>query len=923
MNEKENILDLIRQGYKKKNDKSEDIQAFLNILSADERERYLALTLDEDKEAFINNVMLSRSGALHQKISKVAIDQKIAKDIDEVTPENLKELLRTKKTDELERELGTGMNAIKREYVQKISKQYVEKRNKKSKNGNLDIYLNSDEFRHIDKMVEAKLFDNPAYKFSLIVINNASGTIDVFNDKMVESKRDYEINKLVFCNEKGMTPESYDAWQEYVKLSIKEECINTENGFDNIAKFDEKWHVDTFRKFYRKTKGFVKGETLVYESKFLQTLDDYDKETIGTSRNPTMGSILNEFDKGMLQVSSKTAEDIEAENIVGVSGGVNSSPRVLKGLEHRKKQLSEKVVVTPTEPEVKEDIKEHEVIETPDILKFFNKNQESEVVEETKKEEVSPTEATVEETVVVKDEENADVVSEIVVESTPTNSGIVDVVVNPDVKLRVFRNPDIEKDVIVKYVRQPDISILKNINDPKLRINAYKNSAVTSGYRLPLAYSGYDVILKKITDKSRLSHIYTMIDNMWNKRDLEQFVEMETLKIIYENLEFPTFDKHPTFKEFTTNLSLGDVPILIVTLAMTNIPEDEKGRIRLSFKNLRCTDPHCNEIIPLTEILIDLKDLFSKIYPYKNFKDRASKADNPDIDSAYRNTKSGELHLLTANDDDDICKYSIYYSRPTVYKDTTVERRSGEVNYSIVKEDLSERKDMYKEMYGLTGLDEYLIDMSYDGFQERSATLASNLAVLDSNSNEFTEEEFTAISKFIQNNATEIATVSELLETNYTNLARVFNLCKYIDVILVDTIDGEPIVKISDCQANMFDTIQTISQMPNKIINELIAKTNELGSDYKFEHDNVFYTSEDIKRRIDSDFIKKYSNNDNKEYIAYLKANNPNITQKHIDEAISEKERSFKQLLEGKCVCGNDTFFINYMTIVFFSIYNR
>ncbi|MGL5766528.1 MAG: hypothetical protein ACRCX8_12900, partial [Sarcina sp.] len=697
MSKKENVLELIRQGYKKKNDKSEDITAFLNILTADERERFLALTLDEDKEAFINNVMLSRSGALHQKISKVAIDQKIAKDIDEVTSDNLKELLRTKKTDELERELGTGMNAIKREYVAKLSKQYVEKRNKKSKNGNLDIYLSGEEFKHIDKLVEAKLFDNPAYKFSLIVINNASGTIDVFNDKMVESKRDYEINKLVFCNEKGMTPESYDAWQEYVKLSIKEECINTENGFDNIAKFDEKWHTETFRKFYRKVKGFVKGETLVYESKFLETLDEYDKETIGTSRNPTMGSILNEFDKGMVQLASKTSDDIEAENIVGISRGVNTSPKVLRGLEHRKKLLADKTPVSTPEPDKVEEVVPVEK-EPTDLLQFFNKKEEIvkeevvENVEEKKPEVVEAVEKEPEPVVIdIKDAEQ-EIVSEIIVESKPVNPGIVDTIVNPDVKLRVFRNPDIEKDVIVKYVRQPDISILKNINDPKLRINAYKNSAVTSGYRLPLAYSGYDVILKKIIDKSRLSHIYTMIDNMWNKRDLEQFVETETLKIIYENLEFPTFENHPTFKEFTSNLSLGDVPILIVTLAMTNIPEDEKGRIRLSFKNLRCTDPNCNEIIPLTEILIDLKDLFSKIYPYKNFKDRATKVESTDIDSAYRNTKSGELHLLTSNDDDNICKYSIYYSRPTVYKDNTVERKSGEVNYAIVKEDLSERK---------------------------------------------------------------------------------------------------------------------------------------------------------------------------------------------------------------------------------------
>lgn len=920
---KVDILSLIRKDVKKKETEGDDVKSFLKILTEEEKEQFLCLTLDTDKEEFINKIMLSRAGALQEKIKNISIDKKIAKDIMDVTSDNLRELLRTKKTEELEKELSTGMSQIKREYLSKYANVYVVKRNKRKSNGELDYLLNPDEHAELDNLVERKLCDNPSYKFSLLVINNASGTIDVFNDKIVESRRDYEINKLVFCNEKGMTPESFDEWQEHVRITIKNECIDEDGGFSNLQKFDDKWHKDTFKKFYKKFPGFVKGETLVYSSEFLDELEKYDDEMMAKTRKPVMVSILREFDAGMIKLAKKTEEDTTVESIVGVDSKRNTNTGVLSGIELRKRKLDKKKEEENKVPEIKEDpvaIKEPAIeVDEDDITKFLNlpKQTEEPMVKEVIVEDIQPE---VKEEVVV-----TEIPKPIVVEEPKIESKIIhETITNPDQKLKVFRSEEVETDVLVKFVREPDINVLRNINDPKLRMTAFKNSAVPAGFKIYLPYSGFEVIIKKLMDKSHLSYIYSMIDRVWDRKDLEQFIEQETLKIIFNCLEFPNFEKVITFRDFIKNLSVGDIPILMIAFAMTNIPEDDEGRIKLGFKSIKCTNTECGEVIPLTEIKIDLKDLFSKIYPYNKYKDLVKRSINyTEIDSAYRSTNSGELHSASMIDDDGICKYTVYYSKPTVYKDVTVETKASECNFDMIKEDIIERKEVYKELYGLSGLDDYLIDMSFESFQERSATLAANLSVTSNNADEFTEFEFESISKFIKDNMSQVTTISKLLETNYIEFSKVFNVCKFIDMVHVQAMDGTTIIKLTDCQGNLFNTIQTISQMPVKLVDELVRVTNELGTTYKFEHDNVFYTSDDIKSRIDKEFLKRYSKEDDATFIEYLKNNNPGVTQEQINMELIRKEDNFKKLSKGHCTCGNDTFFLNYMTIVFFSIFKR
>lgn len=919
------VLEKIREQTKKKIKEGDEIEAFIKILTPSEKIVFESLTMDKDRENFYNKVMISRAGALKDKLNMVSIDNKIAKNIMDITPDNLKNYLKDLKSEELEAELSTGINAIKREYISKASNKYVERRNKLNNNGTLNTYLTIEELENIKVFVESELMKNPAYKFSLLVINNASGTITVFNDKIVESRRDYEITKLAYCNEKGMTPESFDKWQEYVKRSHEEALLESETGFSNLGKFDRDWHVEAFKRFYKKDPKFGTEEK-VYESDFLNALDTYDNETLGASKNQITKTILEDFDNGMVKYNpaNRSETDIELERAVG--GVSTSAPKkdtkIASAIEVRKERLKNKIEHAVEAPVVVEKPKTK-------ITDLYNK--QSEVVKDvinvelddmrnTTNEEETIIEEAIEE-FVNKGEpiedielEEIDVVKEPKIEVTHE-------IINPDLKLKGFRNKEVEEKVLVKYTRKPDLSLLKTINNPKLRVTAYKNSAVVNGFRLYLPYSGFEVIIKKIQDKSRLSYVLSMVQDVWNSQeDIDSFIEEETLKIVFENLEFPNFQSEVTFKMFIQNLSEGDIPTLMVAFAMTNIPENKDGRVLLDFTSLRCTE--CRELMPVTPITLDLKDLFSKIYPIAEFKRSSQSAmQYDDIERAYRATDNGEIHLLEANDEDGICVFKIYYSRPTIYKNSTVSSKEAEANFNIVKDDMIERDHIYKELHGIEGLSDYIKDMSYNDYLEKTSVLATYIAMLGGGADEVSEKEIEAMKKFMSENMAQINVISKVLQNSGAKLQPVLNICKYLDAVVVSTVDDEIVTEIETCQEDLYETLSVLSTMPKALIDRLTEETMRLGSTYKFEHENVYYTADEIKNRISKEFITNYSPSKTKSYVEYLKSNNPNITEEEIESNVALREESYKGLLKGKCTCGNGSFYINYIVIVFFSTF--
>lgn len=920
------VLDAIRESTRNKSDVDKELEAFINILTPSEKETFATLTMDKDKENFYNKVMISRAGALKDKLNMVSIDSKIAKDIMDVTPTNLKNYLIDLKSDKLEEELETGIAAIKREYTAKASRLFVERRNKLDRNGKLDILLTLEELDHIKLFVESELMKNPAYKFSLLVINNTSGTITVFNDKIVESRRDYEITKLAYCNEKGMTPESFDMWQEYVKRSHNEALLESENGFSNLPKFNKEWHVEAFKRFYKRDPKF-KTDEVVYKSSFLEALDTYDNETLSKSTNQVTSQILKDFDEGMVKynAANRSKEDIELEMAVGpVSRSIpKKDPKMLSAIEARKEKLKEKTKIQ----EIKEPVAE---IKKSKISDLYNKQDREDTMkeilpdikhmninEEAVYDKVEEESYETEETAIVEE-----VIDKIEIVEEPEDNSVIHEVVNPDSKLKVFRNKEVEENVLIKYSRKPDLSLLKTINNPKLRVAAYKNSAVVNGFRIYLPYSGFEVVIKKIQDKSRLSYIFSMIADTWDSQDdIDTFIEEETLKIIFDNIEFPNFQDEITFKRFVQCLSEGDIPILMVAFAMTNIPENKDGRVLLDFTSLRCTE--CKELLPINPISLDLKDLFSKIYPLNEFKKSASKASQfEDIDSAYRSTKNGEIHMLESNDDDGICKFRVYYSRPTIYKNSTVSNKEAEANFNIVKDDMIERDSIYKELHGIEGIGEYISNMTHSDYLDRTATLATYITMLAGSASDVTDDQIAVMKVYLEENMSQLNIISKVLQNSGVKMQPILNICRYLDAVLVVTNDGEEIItEIESCQDDLYDTIAVLSTMPKALIDRLSKETMELGSTYKFEHENVYYTYNEIKGNITKEFLDRYSPSRTVEYTNFLKNENKNITDDEIEEHVAIRDGSYKNLLKGKCSCGNESFFINYIVIVFFSTF--
>lgn len=920
------VLDKIREHTKKKIKEGDEIEAFIKILTPAEKSVFETLTLDKDKENFYNKVMISRAGALKDKLNMVSIDNKIAKNIMDITPENLKNYLKDLKSEELEAELSTGINAIKREYIVKASNKYVERRNTFNTNGSLNTYLTIEELDNIKVFVESELMKNPAYKFSLLVINNASGTITVFNDKIVESRRDYEITKLAYCNEKGMTPDSFDKWQEYVKRSHEEALLETEAGFSNLGKFDKDWHVEAFKRFYVKDPKFGTEEK-VYTSAFLDALETYDNETLGSSKNQVTKTILEDFDNGMVKYNpaNRSETDIELERAIGAPAvsAPKRDTKIASAIELRKEKLKHKIESKEETPVIVEKPKSK-------ITDLYKK--QNDTVKEVLNVEVDDMRnMSIEEEKIVNEAEEefiatGETVSDIVVEDieeviTEPKIEVTHEIINPDLKLKGFRSKEVEEKVLIKYTRKPDLSLLKTINNPKLRVTAYKNSAVVNGFRLYLAYSGFEVIIKKIQDKSRLNYILSMVQDVWSSQeDIDTFIEEETLKIVFENLEFPNFQTEVTFKMFIQNLSEGDIPALMVAFAMTNIPENKDGRVLLDFTSLRCTE--CKELMPVTPITLDLKDLFAKIYPIAEFRKSAQSAmQYDDIERAYRATDNGELHLLEANDEDGICVFKIYYSRPTIFKNSTVSAREAEANFNIVKDDMIERDHIYRELHGIEGLSDYIKDMSYNDYLEKTSVLATYISMLGGGADEVSEKEIEAMKLFMSENMAQINVISKVLQNSGAKLQPVLNICKYLDAVIVATTDDEIVTEIETCQEDLYETLSVLSTMPKALIDRLTEETMKLGSTYKFEHENVYYTAEEIKNRISKEFINNYSPAKTKSYVEYLKSNNPNITEEEIESNVSLRDESYRGLLKGKCTCGNSAFYINYIVIVFFSTF--
>ena len=983
-----------------------DIESFLKILSSVEKEEYTNLIIDSDKEKFYDKIIRNRNSKLRTKMNGLSVDKYIASDPGDITAGNVREYLGFRSAESLEKELSVGLKEMQRHYTSKAMTVFVNKRNKIDPlTGELDRYITMPETTAIRGLVMEQLTKDPTYKMTSLFINNTSGSITLFNDKMIESKRDLEIYKELYCNEKGMTPESFDKWQEYVKLSIKDECIDGESGFSNLVKFDKAWHMEALQKFFKKVPGFVFGETEVYKSDLLIEIDNYDAEKNKGTKNPITKAILLSLDEGIARGFDLDAKPVERvhNTVPNTNSGVVTSvknkrmllkarqaalnkPKVVTGNANDTIDPSSDVVLTDkpssslfdmtnikTEkldtdtPNKIEDVVISDTLihgtdcidETPSDERTVMDNHimrhdlSKPIADETYK-KLENIKLAKNDIVTLTDEEilaewkkthnpdgtpfTAMVVDELSLEDavdyceeqieTPEEVSTYVETTHPDPSemLFGFRNKEIEDKVIVHYDRKPDTSLLRQstISDPKARMQMYKNSAVVNGFRIYLPYSGYEVIVKKIQDKSRISYLFSLLQD--SRDDLSVIIEQEVFKIIYDCLEFPDVE-YVTYVEFTKSLSEGDIPILMVALAMTNIKENSEGRVILPVTSLKCTNSECDiKNIPVEPINVDLYDLFSKIYPLDKYvEDYKSKLKNFDtIQKAFRSGNSGRIIKLQVNDADDLCKFTILMSKPTIYKNYSVKNQDMEVNFDLVKEDIMDRPDFYAEKIGFDGLDEYIKPLSFSLFGEKSASVTGKVAMLQKGMDEFTVEEIEEIREEINDDMAPITMINSLLSTNIQSIQDVLKVCRFIDAIKITTTDDEPVdIATIENHDSLTDMVRVLSSAPISLFNEVFKKIKEVEDDFEFEHENVYYTSDNLKGRMSKDFVANFARSSDDRYRAYIREQAPEITDVQVEQQINYRKDEFEYVSEGKCACGNDTFYINYISIIFFSIFNK
>ncbi|MGL5715350.1 MAG: hypothetical protein ACRCX2_20195 [Paraclostridium sp.] len=897
-------LDIVKQYAKSMNPSSNnEIGNFINMLSPEERIEYEAIEDSSESEKFINRIIVNRTSSLKAKMGDISVDKYIVSDIMDLTTENLKDYAESKTTEQMELELETGIKAIKRHYINEATKIFVTNRGKVDFEGNLDYLISIEEYSNIESTVNKKLMDNPTYKMSLLFINNSAGSITVFNDKMIESRRDYEIYKELYCNEKGMTVESFDNWQEYVKMSIKMECIDGD-GFSNLEKFDKEWHKETLKKFFKKVPDFKPGETIVYVSDFLKELDNMEVEKDKTAKSQLMLNILEDLDNGIKKGVKATWErELPSSTIA------QPEKKVVNAIKDKKKALTNRI---------NKPLKEESELST-------GKKDQTSIFDMVETEKTEVTEVVKESEIV--NVETVQVAEEVKSEYKPTvydTTIIVEEVKDVDKKLEVFRSKKIEETVLVRYEKDPDPSILKStIVNPKVRLQAYKDSAIKNGFRIYLPYSGYEVIVKKLLDKSKISYLINLIENSEGS-DIETIVEQETFKILYECLEFPNME-YVSYSEFTKSLSDGDVPILMVALAMTNIPENKNGRVTLPIRSLRCTDSKCpHSFISIDPISIDLKDLFSKIYPIKLYvDDYQNRLKNiTSISKAFRMSSTGKLLSITQTDTDGICKYTVLLSKPTVYKNYSVANQEADVNFNLIRTDILERPNFYFSKIGVENLEEYVSKLTFSEFKDKLNNMTAKVAMLQQNASEFTEEETKIISDEIQVDMTPITVLNNLVMNNALGLQKLLKICRYIDAIKVTTLDGDEITSVEN-HDDLYSLVELVSQLPNTMLEKLYDEIEKIGDTFIYEHENVFYESDEIKGKVDQELLSRFSPNSDDAFISFMKNRHPNITPERIDIELQERKLEYENLKEGKCACGNEHFFINYINIVFFSMSNK
>lgn len=881
------------------------------------------------------------------------VDESISKTLDEadvfksikdpldISPDELESMMSFKSDEEQKAELQEVIAKAKRQLTRSVTLDFIETRNKRRSDGSLDDFLNIDEMKEVERKVESELKSAQYGRSGVRDAAKLSGVVNTLNEMSVESRYAYEGYKEGVCNDFGVTPESFDVWFAAVQSEnmkkLDNDGINIRTDLYNVKEFQLK-----HKGLLRKVPGWKKGD-IVYVSEFNKKVRELEAKEMEESAKHATPEGKQLFQEMITDTFHSPDNPVKLKKSL-----VNKeeTKTFLRKRASRKKPLTVKPEESPVKIEANIDksvdldsfVTETQRDDVTSTVHVPVENNDTEIVVNGLFEKVDEPESVA--MGEVMDMETGEIkrvpVSDILKREESVDPYVkkyLDMGLNKEQAELLADNdrakedtPEVESVVILKEPEQPtkpdryatvdktaddycklieteaDPSILRSTSNRLEAIKKYKDSA-KRGRMLYLPNSNYEVYVKKIRSTESIGYMITLLNNMKDMNLVEAYVKSEVLRILYDNIEF-SFPEPVSYDDFVRCLHESDMTILMLMLALVNIPENKNGEVPLTIKSVMCTNPDCQAIGNLKEELtLDLKQEFTLIYPvelyatkYANYKN----ANYPTIYHAYRASEVGKMERFIVKDD--MFEFNCICSAPTVFKTQAIKAAREEVSYKRLMDRIDDRIEAFKSAGEIfDDVKEYLDNHTYQDYARDLSEVV------------YSEEEVDTRIKVI------LTTIGDELENIKKEDLPFYLIMDVIDQITMSTLDGIEVVDKLD-QKDVFTMLGILAKdCPKELLDRIIEVKN--GSLDKAFPVDITFTSEELAGSFDFD---GYYGTD-EEMVEEIKSRykDRDMSEEDLEKVIEgqrkiRNEHKPKYEEHAECFCGNKEWKLNYTAILFF-----
>ena len=896
-----------------------------------------------------------------ESISKTLDEADVFKSIKdplEISTDELESMMSFKSDEEQKAELQEVISKAKRQLMRTVTADFISQRNKRRSDGTLDDFLSIDEMREVERKVELELKSAQYGRSGVRDAAKLSGVVNTLNEMSVESRYAYEGYKEGVCNDFGVTPESFDEWFAAVQADnmkkLDEDGITIRTQLYNVKEFQIK-----HKGLLRKVPGWKKGD-IVYVSEFNNKVRELEAKEMEESAKHATPEGKQLFQEMVTDTFHSPDNPVKLKKSLV---GKEETKTFLRKRANRKKPLTVKPEETPVKIEAKIDKSfdlDSFVTETQrDNVTSIHIPVENIEPKEPMFEQLQPTDTEVVVSGSFEKVDGPDVVamgermnvktgeiervplSEILKHDEPAvdpyvkkyldmglNKEQAELLANNDrakenrlelepeseeisrefvtvtpAKPGRYDNIDKTADDYCKLIEtEADPSILRSTSNRLEAIKKYKDSA-KRGRMLYLPNSNYEVYVKKIRSTESIGYMITLLNNMKDMNLVEAYVKSEVLRILYDNVEF-NFPEPVSYDDFVRCLHESDMTILMLMLALVNIPENKNGEVPLTIKSVMCTNPDCQAIGNLKEELtLDLKQEFTLIYPvelyatkYANYKN----ANYPTIYHAYRASEVGKMERFIVKDD--MFEFNCICSAPTVFKTQAIKAAREEVSYKRLMDRIDDRIEAFKSAGEIfDDVKDYLDNHTYQDYARDLSEVA------------YGEEEVDTRIKVI------LTTIGDELENIKKEDLPFYLIMDVIDQITMSTLDGVEVVDKLD-QKDVFTMLGILAKdCPKELLDRIIEVKN--GSLDKAFPVDITFTSEELAGSFDFD---GYYGTD-EEMVEEIKSRyeGRNMSEEDLEKVIEgqrkiRNEHKPKYEEHAECFCGNKEWKLNYTAILFF-----